>query len=1597
MKSDLNPELNPDLTPGGRAELEARVTALLLGELSAEDAAALRQIMSQDAALAKLHDRLRRTLDLVRETAASSAGGISEQTAPFRLSPARREALLAHFKTIAPAELAKPRARRVSLVLQLAAAAALMLLLAAVFLPALTKSKARSASAMLQTQSATVLRTGRLKDAPLAGDQGDQFGTIVVTRPSTASTPPTANKPALVLMPPTHKLDGSGALASSTQSTKPPAVDEASKANLAAIGPIPHIPGVVTPPVAASPARPPRTAIYTGKPEESADGNSADKGLVMKLDGVTVDQALAFLSESEGLSINRKTSTAGAGIVDLESDKPLNKDETIAAVNKTLADHNLAAVRDGNVLNIMSMDDAAANASTPAGVVTTWAEVPQDSHPAYATQGAVGPATYTVNASGYVTFITAPENSTNVLASLAAGADNSISHSMTLDETGGGNSPGNVGFRTETKGAVGGGFGGGGASGSSGSSRPFALNNGVIGGQAGTAPSYTGSASVANPSGIFPGPGPIASEAAKMDGITMTDQLNAIKKRMQEGSQQNTVQASTTIGNGSTFSGVLHGVSPISGYIVGSADNKVLEDGGPIAATGNINGMGYIAAGNPSAAGGRGGGGGGRGRRGGGYGATNGSLGFDTISGYVDTSTLWNPGTGSPAAQEARVQGQASAAKDAERLAAEDFTSVAMDDFQSSSDAFVSAGNVGVGGVSAATNGRFAPGTIGGNFYAFDGSAYAQDVGKEAQYQNDARNRERDSKSELEQVEPTWLLSSDEGKIRQGVEDSMEAARQRGPTTMSRVGGIAAATKPANHNLDGSVDFTFGTEVAQGQNNSGYDTFAESSPQASALAGRPTTNRLLSDMHDFGPGYDSPGQLAYHGVSVGGVAFPAPITAVSPLPRSNNVGGNFNGVISSVSMFSNSLTDSQLKSLFPTEGNQAVNYYTDGPASVTKPAPSFAGVVTNAAFGAVAYWPLNETADPSVGGVAAFDAVGGFNGFYGTNAANGLVAGAVRPSNGDVASGNAEARVAATSRAWMRRSNGDVASGNDEAYDIWGGWNGTYGTNAANGWSTVARVVSPSNGGVYLPGSAVAGNMLQTPLETPARLTAAKLPAAPASPLDRHLNPLATNAPPRAMLAIVEDLSKPQAPAQAKAAIQVADKAPLKPAVPPPVPQPEIQTRDNAFSTFSLNVSDVSFKLAAASLQSGQMPDAASVRSEEFINAFNYRDSEPATGAPVGFASQRAGYPFAHNRDLLRFAVKTAAEGRQAGRPLNLVLLLDKSGSMERADRVAIIREALRVLAGQLKAQDTISVVVFSRTARLFADGVSGSQFGALAAELEAITPEGGTNLEEAMKLAYEAALRHYLANGENRVVVLTDGAANLGDVEPEGLKKRVESDRAQGIALDCFGVGWEDYNDTLLETLSRSGGGRYGFVNTPEEAATEFAGQLAGALRVAASDVKVQVEFNPDRVISWRQIGYAKDQMTKEQFRDNTVKAAQIAVAESGNALYTVELNPAGEGPICVVHVRYRAPGTADYYEHAWAVPYNGPAATLDKASPPMRLAATASAFSEWLARSPYAGEVTLNQLQGYLRGVPEYYGADTRPKLLETMLREAGSISGR
>ena len=480
-----------------------------------------------------------------------------------------------------------------------------------------------------------------------------------------------------------------------------------------------------------------------------------------------------------------------------------------------------------------------------------------------------------------------------------------------------------------------------------------------------------------------------------------------------------------------------------------------------------------------------------------------------------------------------------------------------------------------------------------------------------------------------------------------------------------------------------------------------------------------------------------------------------------------------------------------------------------------------------------------------------------------------------------------------------------------------------------------------------------------------------------------------------------ERLSKLSLAKREEKGLEKALKEPAPPAKPPApsvvyTPRPETLTAQNNFSTFSLNVSDVSFKTTLASLQADKLPEPGDVRSEEFLNALEYRDPMPGGGEPLAFHWERARSPFTHDRDIIRFSVRTAALGRQPGRAINLVCLLDNSGSMEREDRVSIVQQALGVLARKLTPNDRVSLVTFSRTPKLRIDGMRGGNREAFLKASTGWIPQGGTHVEKALALAYQTAKKHFIPGGNNRVVLLTDGAANMGNVDPYQLRKTVESHRKQGIALDCFGVGWEGYNDNLLEVLARNGDGRYGFLNQPVQAVAEFEQKLLGAFQVAASDVKVQVEWNADRVRVFRQVGYLRHQLKKEDFRNNKIDAAEISAAESGNALYVVQVDPGGQGPLGMVRVRYKVPFTREYTEMEWSLAYESAVAQLKDASPAMKLGSVAATFAEWLAQNPYAQGVQLGELQVLISDIPSIYGTDSRPTQLEWMISKALSIGG-
>ena len=438
----------------------------------------------------------------------------------------------------------------------------------------------------------------------------------------------------------------------------------------------------------------------------------------------------------------------------------------------------------------------------------------------------------------------------------------------------------------------------------------------------------------------------------------------------------------------------------------------------------------------------------------------------------------------------------------------------------------------------------------------------------------------------------------------------------------------------------------------------------------------------------------------------------------------------------------------------------------------------------------------------------------------------------------------------------------------------------------------------------------------------------------------------------------------------------------------------EKTAQQEPFSTFSLHVGDVSFKLAQAALAQGQLPEPARVRIEEFVNAFEYGDRLPSCDEKVTCTTEQAIHPFLQQRNLLRVAMRTAAEGRSNDVPLRLTFLLDNSGSMERADRRQTVRRAFDLLTQQLQPADQATLISFARQPRLIADQISGEASQSLVDLIDSLPSEGGTNIEAALKIAHEKAQEQRMLGAQNRVILLTDGAVNLGNANPESLSQQVTRMRDAGIAFDAAGISANGLNDDVLEALTRQGDGRYYLLDSEEAADEGFASQIAGALRPAAMNVKVQVEFNPDRVGSYKLLGFEKHRLNQEDFRNDQVDAAELAAAEAGVALYQFQPRPDGRGDVGTVSVRFRDMSTGEMVERRWSIPYRPDVPRPEQASPSIRLATAAAMVAAKLGGGPLGEVVQLESLASLASGLPAPWAQSPRVQQLQQMIQQAREI---
>lgn len=368
----------------------------------------------------------------------------------------------------------------------------------------------------------------------------------------------------------------------------------------------------------------------------------------------------------------------------------------------------------------------------------------------------------------------------------------------------------------------------------------------------------------------------------------------------------------------------------------------------------------------------------------------------------------------------------------------------------------------------------------------------------------------------------------------------------------------------------------------------------------------------------------------------------------------------------------------------------------------------------------------------------------------------------------------------------------------------------------------------------------------------------------------------------------------------------------MEPAAQPvPVPSTEryAALQENGFadvmreplSTFGADVDSASFANVRRFLNAGQLPPVDAVRLEELINYFPYHYEAPGQDATQPFSVQvdMAEAPWAPAHRLARIGIK----GREIGlerQQANLVFLVDVSGSMEAANKLALVKRSLRMLTEQLQSTDYVSIVTYAGSTEVKLGSTPGKDKAAINAVIDTLQSGGSTHGAAGIQLAYAEAQKHFIKEGVNRVILCTDGDFNVGVSSPESLEVLIKEKAAGGVFLSVLGFGTGNLQDRTMMTLADKGNGNYAYIDSLSEARKVLVEQMNGTLITIAKDVKIQVEFNPALVRSYRLIGYEKRALAKEDFNNDRKDAGEIGAGHTVTALY--EVVPVG-APVQEVH----------------------------------------------------------------------------------------------
>ncbi|MFL0807957.1 MAG: VWA domain-containing protein [Oceanobacter sp.] len=415
-------------------------------------------------------------------------------------------------------------------------------------------------------------------------------------------------------------------------------------------------------------------------------------------------------------------------------------------------------------------------------------------------------------------------------------------------------------------------------------------------------------------------------------------------------------------------------------------------------------------------------------------------------------------------------------------------------------------------------------------------------------------------------------------------------------------------------------------------------------------------------------------------------------------------------------------------------------------------------------------------------------------------------------------------------------------------------------------------------------------------------------------------------------------------------------------------------------STFSIDVDTASYTNVRRMLNDGQLPPADAVRIEEMINYFTYDYPRPTGEHPFSVYSEIAPAPWNADHQLVHIGLSGKAIPTADLPSSNLVFLLDVSGSMNYGNKLPLLKRAFRLLVEQLDEKDRVSIVVYAGAAGVVLEPTPGNENTSIIRALDKLSAGGSTAGGQGIELAYQMAEKHFIKGGNNRVILATDGDFNVGPSSDAELTRIIEQKREKGVFLTVLGFGSGNYRDNKMEKLANQGNGNFAYIDNIREARKVLVEEMAGTLLTIAKDVKLQLEFNPAKVKSYRLIGYENRMLANEDFTDDKKDAGELGAGLRVTALYeivpadgsqneqplkyqTSELtDKANSNDTLTVKLRYKQPDSDTSQPFQYVV--DQPWKTLDASSDDFRFAASVAEFGLLLRDSQYKGNASFDQV---------------------------------